>query len=113
MALTPLLAEISYIVRVKEGSRPGVFGGRGAYATAYGLFNTAFAGGMLVGPIWGGFVAQGDGWATMGWSLAVLALVGAAVAALMIGGWVGRGRGRGCEVVAESIGDGRKQEGEV
>lgn len=113
MAMTPLLAEITYIINVKEKSHPGVFGRRGAYATAYGLFNTAFAGGMLVGPIWGGFVTQGSGWGTTGWTLAVLALVGAGVAALLIGGWVGRVRVGDSQVVLEIIGDGREQEGEV
>lgn len=112
MAMTPLLAEITYIINVKEKSHPGIFGRRGAYATAYGLFNTAFAGGMLVGPIWGGFVTQGSGWGTMGWTLAVLALVGAGVAALLIGGWVGRKAGMETEV-GEDGGDGRKEEGEV
>lgn len=113
MAMTPLLAEITYIVHVKEKSHPGVFGRRGAYATAYGLFNTAFAGGMLVGPIWGGFVTQRSGWATMGWSLAVLSLAGAGVAALLIGGWVGRKGGTAAE--AEAVGDGTdgRKEGEV
>ncbi|CAF9934449.1 MAG: hypothetical protein ALECFALPRED_005951 [Alectoria fallacina] len=100
MAMTPLLAEITYIINVKEKSHPGVFGRRGAYATAYGLFNTAFAGGMLVGPIWGGFVTQRSGWATMGWTLAILALVGAGVAALLIGGWVGRKGESGTKNVA-------------
>lgn len=111
MAMTPLLAEITYIINVKQKSHPGVFGRRGAYATAYGLFNTAFAGGMLVGPIWGGFVTLRSGWGTMGWTLAVLALVGAGVAALLIGGWVGRKsamEGGALEETAE-----RRKEGEV
>ena len=45
MAMTPLLAEITYIIHIKETTHPGVFGRRGAYATAYGLFNTAYASG--------------------------------------------------------------------
>lgn len=102
MAMTPLLAEITYVVRHKEKTHPGAFGGRGAYATAYGLFNTAFAGGMLIGPIWGGFVTLKAGWGTMCWSLAVLSLAGAVVAGLFTGGWVG-GKGeegeKGDEVV--------------
>ena len=89
MAMTPLLAEVTYIVSRKERSHPGVFGQRGANATAYGLFNTAFAGGLLVGPLWGGFVMQAVGWGTMGWTLGVLALAGGTVAALVGGGGVG------------------------
>lgn len=64
---------------------------------------------MLVGPIWGGFVTQGSGWGAMGWSLAVLASVGAAVAALLVGGWVGRKGERG----TGDGSDGRKEEGGV
>lgn len=90
MALTPLLAEITYVVSHKEDSHPGAFGGTGAYAMAYGLFNMAFAGGMLIGPIWGGFVTQGKGWGTMCWTLAILSIVGAVVAELWVGGWVGK-----------------------
>lgn len=70
-------------------TRISITGGRGAYATAYGLFNTAFAGGMLIGPIWGGFVSLRAGWGTMCWSLAVLSLVGGMVSGLFTGGWVG------------------------
>lgn len=88
-ALTPLMAEITYVVSHKEKTHPGVFAGRSAYATAYGLFNTAFAGGMLVGPIWGGFVTQNAGWAVMCWSLAVLSVGGASISFLFGGGWIG------------------------
>ncbi|KAL9132238.1 MAG: hypothetical protein Q9217_000042 [Psora testacea] len=101
-AMTPLLAEITYVVSHKEQTHPGAFGGRGAYATAYGLFNTAFAGGMLVGPLWGGLVTQTAGWGTMCWSLAVLSVGGAGVAVLFIGGWIGgnqRGRNEGVGAV--------------
>lgn len=89
MALTPLLAEIAYVVGHKEKSHPGAFGGRGAYAMAYGLFNMAFAGGMLVGPIWGGFVTQAASWGTMCWTLALLSISGVLVSTLWVGGWVG------------------------
>ena len=89
MGMTPLLAEIAYVVSHKEKTHPGAFGGKGAYATAYGLFNTAYAGGMLVGPIWGGFVSLRAGWGTMCWSLAVLSVSGVVVSALWTGGWVG------------------------
>lgn len=48
----------------------------------------------------------------MGWTLAILALVGAGVASLLIGGWVGRINGIEGEAV-EKRGDRRKEEGEV
>ena len=92
MAMTPLLAEITYVVGHKEKSHPGAFGGKGAYALSYGLFNSFFAGGMLVGPIWGGFVTQGKGWGTLCWTLALLSISGAVVAELWVGGWIVRSR---------------------
>ena len=85
-AMTPLLAEIAYVVNHKEQTHPGAFGGRGAYATAYGLFNTAFAGGMLAGPLWSGLVTQKAGWGTMCWTLALPSALAALVAWLFVGG---------------------------
>ena len=85
-AMTPLLAEITYVVYHKEQTHPGAFGGRGAYATAYGLFNTAFAGGMLAGPLWSGLVTQKAGWGTMCWTLALPSALAAVVAWLFVGG---------------------------
>lgn len=83
-----IMAEITYVVASKEGRRPGLFGRKGAYAQAYGLFNMAWAGGALVGPIWAGEVRDGAGWGTMAWSLGVLAAVSAVPAVLWCGGWV-------------------------
>ena len=54
-----------------------------------GLFNTAYAGGMLIGPLWGGFVNLKAGWGALGWSLGILCVVGTIVGALWTGGWVG------------------------
>ncbi|KAL1630561.1 hypothetical protein SLS56_004835 [Neofusicoccum ribis] len=90
-----VMAEISHVVAAKEGVRPGLFGRKGAYAQAYGLFNMAWAGGALVGPIWAGYVRDGAGWGAMGWSLGLLAGVTAVPAALWTGGWVGGKGGRG------------------
>ena len=47
MALTPITAEITYEVAAPEKAQPGQFRLKGAYVQAYGLVNTAFAGGML------------------------------------------------------------------
>ena len=113
MAMTPLLAEITYVVGHKEKSHPGAFGGKGAYAMAYGLFNMAFAGGMLIGPIWGGFITQRSGWGTMCWTLAVLSVVGAVVAELWIGGWVGKSGKVAREREVKVRNRGNKEAGEV
>lgn len=89
MAMTPLMAEITYGVAAQENAQPGRFGPKGAYAQAYGLFNTAFAGGMLVGPLWGGFLTGTAGWGTTCWSLGVWSAVSAVPAVLFTGGWIG------------------------
>jgi MFS family permease len=83
--LTPLMVEITYTVEQKERDNPGLFGKRGAYAQAYGLFNVAWAGGCLVGPIWAGFVTEHAGWGTMTWTMALLAFV----TAIPVGIWTG------------------------
>ena len=96
---TVMMAEITYIVAAKEAQTPGLFGAKGAYAQAYGLFNLAFAVGCLVGPVWAGFVNQRAGWGTMAWSLAVLTGVSALPVFLWTGGAIwGKRRGRGAVV---------------
>lgn len=85
----PLMAEISYCVEEKERKRPGIFGKQGAYAQAYALFNISFAGGCLLGPIWGGFVKARAGWATMTWTLGLLSAVTTVPTLLWVGGWIG------------------------
>ncbi|GAB7341742.1 hypothetical protein MBLNU457_g0076t1 [Dothideomycetes sp. NU457] len=63
MVLVPLMAEITYAVEATAAKRPeGFLGDKGAYAQAYGLFNMAFAGGCLVGPLVGGLINQHYGW---------------------------------------------------
>ncbi|KAI4165879.1 MAG: hypothetical protein LQ342_000310 [Letrouitia transgressa] len=104
IVLTPVLAEFSYTVGTKEKKHPGLFGEKGAYAQAYGLFNCAFAGGMLVGPLWAGTVVQREGWAMMCLSLGILSLVSAIPAGLFIGGWIGKRRRAGVEVEREGMG---------
>ncbi|KAI4249626.1 MAG: hypothetical protein L6R40_000415 [Gallowayella cf. fulva] len=90
IVMTPLLAEITYILDAKEKHHPGLFGQKGAYAQAYGLFNCAFAGGMLVGPLWAGAVVDKQGWGTMCLTLGILAVVSAIPAALFTNGWIGQ-----------------------
>jgi len=63
--------------------------GAEAYGQAYGLFNVAFSGGFLVGPLWGGYVTQKAGWNVMVGSLAGLAGVSVIPVAIWTGGWMG------------------------
>lgn len=60
-----------------------------AYAQAYGLFTSAYAIGMLLGPLWAGNVAQHAGWGTMALSLGVLSAGCALIAGLWVGGEIG------------------------
>jgi MFS family permease len=62
--------------------------GSGNYGQAYGLFNVAFSGGFLVGPLWGGYVTEKAGWNVMVGSLAGLAGVSAIPVAIWTGGWM-------------------------
>lgn len=65
LALTPIMAEVTYAVMDKENARPrGYYGKNGAYAQAYSLFNVAWAGGCMVGPLLAGLVVNAEGWPT-------------------------------------------------
>ncbi|KAI9742196.1 MAG: hypothetical protein M1818_004096 [Claussenomyces sp. TS43310] len=90
LAMTPLMAEITYVVEAKEKKTPGIFGAKGAYAQAYGLFVTAFAAGSLVGPIWAGYVRAGAGWGTMTWTLGLFCVSGAVPVLIWTGGLITR-----------------------
>ena len=90
MTISPVMAEFIIIVEAKERESPGLFGGAGAYAQAYGLFNTAWAAGYLVGPVWAGYVENEAGWGTMTWSLGVLSALSAIPVILYTGGLITR-----------------------
>ena len=92
LSLSPLMAEFTYIVEAKEKHRPGLFGASGAYAQAYGLFNTAWAAGSVVGPLWAGFVRARAGWGTMTLSLGLLSAVSALPVLICTGGLISRKR---------------------
>jgi Major Facilitator Superfamily len=88
--ISPLMAEITYVVDAKEKKNPGTFGKTGAYAQAYGLFVMSYASGTLVGPLWGGLVNTTAGWATMTWTLGLLSASGAIPALIWTGGLITR-----------------------
>jgi len=88
--LSPLMAEITYVVDAKEKKNPGTFGKTGAYAQAYGLFVMSYAAGTLVGPLWGGLVNSTAGWGTMTWTLGLLSASGAVPAFIWTGGLITR-----------------------
>ena len=51
-----LIAEIIYVVEVKEKKTPRIFSKDRAYAQAYGLYFFSFIEGAVIGPIWAGFI---------------------------------------------------------
>ncbi|KAI1133259.1 MFS transporter-like protein [Nemania abortiva] len=71
-SMTPLMAEISYVIEAKEAENPGIFGEKGVYGLAYGLFNMAFALGGIIGPIWAGYVVDSAGWGTLTWNFGLV-----------------------------------------
>lgn len=76
LALTPMMAEITYAVDAKAKRKgPGWFGKNGAYAQAYSLFNMAWAAGCLIGPLLGGFINDARGWGTTTLVMGCLSLV--------------------------------------
>jgi MFS family permease len=90
LVMAPLMAEITYVVEAKERRTPGLYGKTGAYAQAYGLFVTAYAGGSLVGPLWGGLVVEKAGWGTMSLTLGLLMASGAVPSLIWTGGLITR-----------------------
>ncbi|KAM5345495.1 hypothetical protein ACJ41O_011357 [Fusarium nematophilum] len=77
----PLMAEITWSVEGEDGNS-----GVGQIAQAYGLYNMAFSGGTLVGPILGGMIRDSAGWGTVGWSLGIVVFVSAVPTLLYTGG---------------------------
>lgn len=92
LTFPPIMAEISGVVEAKEkkmlANGEAGYGKGGAYAQAYALFNMAFAGGCLIGPLLAGFVVQANGWATMAWVLGLWSAFTAIPSYLWMGGWV-------------------------
>ena len=86
----PLLVEVARTVSKVGEEHPGVFGSNGATATAYGLYNCAFAGGQLLGPLCAGAIISSFGWATLTWILGLASGLTGVVMSLFLGGWVGK-----------------------
>ncbi|KFA63558.1 hypothetical protein S40285_00352 [Stachybotrys chlorohalonatus IBT 40285] len=77
----PLMAEITWSVEAGEHES-----GVAPYALAYGLYNMAYSGGAICGPLLGGFIRDTAGWPTVGWVLGLITFVTAVTQALWIGG---------------------------
>ena len=87
LVLTPIMAEITYAVDATAQRRPpGFFGKNGAYAQAYSLFNVAWAGGCLVGPLLGGLINEAYGWKTTTLIMGCISLVTTVPTVIWTGG---------------------------
>lgn len=85
----PLMAEITWSVKSgkqRSDDQPEPI------ALAYALYNVAFSGGALIGPLLGGFIRDKAGFATVGWALAVMTFVTGVTQLLWIGGPLKLGR---------------------
>lgn len=83
----PLMAEITWsVLGDGESENREEDLATAPYAQAYGLYNMAFSGGSLVGPILGGFIRDEAGWPTVCWAMGLISAVTAVISVI----WVGR-----------------------
>lgn len=92
--VSAILREVSLMVVVTdvvdgiEKGSPGIFGKEGGTAQAYGLYNVAWSGGHVLGPLFAGYLVEARGWAT---TVTVFGVMSGAVAVIL--GGTGRKRG--------------------
>lgn len=77
LIISPLAAELSFVVEEMEQQNSSIFGRSGAYGQAFALFNCAMASATIFGPLWAGFIATKFGWNVVTWTLAILCASGA------------------------------------
>ncbi|PGG98480.1 hypothetical protein AJ79_08852 [Helicocarpus griseus UAMH5409] len=68
----PVQVEIVLSVEEKMRENPEHYGEQGAYAQAFGLGNVTYALGLIIGPIWGGYVIESAGWGILTLTLGVM-----------------------------------------
>ena len=74
--LSPLAADMYDIVSQLGEEHYLLFGPGGAFAKAYGLFNTALAFGAMVGPAFAGLLYDREGWSVSVWAMAAFCASG-------------------------------------
>lgn len=79
------MTEVSQVVVDYETDNPGAFGEKNPVAQAYALYNMAFAGGQLLGPILAGGIRIRAGWSAMTLVLGLLCAVTAIPMGLLSG----------------------------
>lgn len=114
---TPLMAEITYAIEEKEARRPGMWGEKGVYGIAYGLFTCAFSLGGFVGSLMSGYLVAGPGWGTMTWALGIWCAAGGVIVLFFLGGSTEKRKALQDEGVLPGSGNkkekGARQEGEA
>ncbi|BCR90257.1 MFS transporter [Aspergillus chevalieri] len=90
--MPPVMVEVSCVVNEKEAAAPNVFGEGGAMALAYGVLNSAWAAGSIIGPFFAGFIRDDAGWGTMAWALSILTGVTGVPVLMFLGGFIGKKR---------------------
>ncbi|KAI5459982.1 major facilitator superfamily domain-containing protein [Mariannaea sp. PMI_226] len=78
---SPLMAEVNWAIETNK-EESGIV----PVAQAYGLYNVAYSGGSMIGPIMAGLIRDEAGWGTVGWSLAILTFVSAFPQMIWTGG---------------------------
>lgn len=81
----PLMAEITWSVVGNEDEVSDEAKNTAPYAQAYGLYNVAFSGGAMIGPIMGGMIREEAGWPTVGWAMGIVAVFTAVVQLIWVG----------------------------
>lgn len=76
LMLSPLAADISLAAEQLEKEHKGIFGPDGPDSQAYGLFNSAHAAGLIIGPAFAGAIYDKAGWSVAIWALAGLCASG-------------------------------------
>jgi MFS family permease len=82
MSIAPLMSEIAHAAIVAEEACHATCGSM--FAPAFGLYTCAFAGGTVIGPVWGGLILESYGWGTMTSSLAGLACMASITTAIFL-----------------------------
>ncbi|OJJ97145.1 hypothetical protein ASPACDRAFT_80634 [Aspergillus aculeatus ATCC 16872] len=65
LQMVSLMVEVGRVTERYEREYPGIFGHQGGTAQAYGLFNVAWSGGQVLGPLMAGLLVDQAGWAAM------------------------------------------------
>lgn len=60
-----LMVVVNDVTEQMEKEHPGIFGEQGGTGKAYGLYNVAWSGGQVFGPLFAGYLVEQRGWATM------------------------------------------------